>query len=71
MSDTNTQTIWIESRPTVLGSREIRNYYLILYSVARMEMIEVEITKEYDNHHLIAEAKLNPMRGGVYPGLHY
>ena len=34
-------------------------------------MIEVEITKEYDNHHLIAEAKLNPRGGGVYPGLYH
>ena len=65
MSDTNTQTIWIESRPTVLGSREIINYYLILYSVARMEMIEVEKsapTQKDDNLHLIAEENPNPMR---------
>ena len=39
-----------------------------------MEMIEVDksdVTKKDDNPYLIAEAKLNPIGGGVYPGLYH
>ena len=66
VSDTNTQTIWIESRPTVLGSRERRIRPEFFNSVAMMEMIEVEkltLPQKNDNQYIIAEAKLNP-RGG-------